>query len=372
MELWYKFSAHVSIDFLKIWYSMPMYELSYGDLPDLKISTRMIAKELLDRGYPVHGFLSSKGLLEVTLPDSPVVMRIYSVIDESMSFISGRIIAGNKQVTNAIVARLGIAVPDELYVGLTETEEKKQEIVDFIKSHGTVVVKPVDGAHGRGVFTGVTEYEQVADAVQTITGLTIAGGFIIQQQLQGLDIRVICVDGKYASAMTRVPATVTGDGEHTVEQLIQLENQRAERSGENYSTIFNKIDMSYVERHLTPEKLIAVPAEGEAVQVIGISNVGVGGTRKNLDEDIPQFIREASEKIAGELRLPVCGIDFFVDAIPQATDTKEDLNPVVIEVNNCPGLTQYESFDDPRQIELVKKLVDAQVAAHYRLYPTRS
>ena len=126
MQLWYKFSAHVSIDFLKIWYSMPMYELSYGDLPDLKISTRMIAKELLDRGYPVHGFLSSKGLLEVTLPDSPVVMRIYSVIDESMSFISGRIIAGNKQVTNAIVARLGIAVPDELYVVLCSHQGASQ------------------------------------------------------------------------------------------------------------------------------------------------------------------------------------------------------------------------------------------------------
>ena len=372
MQLWYKISSRRVNRFFALWYSMPMYELSYGDLPNLKISTRMIVKELLDRGYPVSGFLSSKGLLEVTLPDSPVAMRIYSVIDESMSFISGRIIAGNKQVTNAIVARLGVTVPDELYVGLTEAETKKQEILDFISKHGTVVVKPVDGAHGKGVFTGVTEYEQVVDAIQVITGLTLAAGFIIQQQLQGIDIRVICVDGKYASAMTRVPATVTGDGTRTVEQLIQLENQRSERSGEGYSTLFNKIDMSYVERHLTPEKLASVPAEGEAVQVIGISNVGVGGTRKNLDDDIPQFIREASEKVAREMRLPVCGIDFFVDALPQATDTLEDLHPVVIEVNNCPGLTQYESFDDPRQLELAKKLVDAQIAAHHQRYATQS
>jgi cyanophycin synthetase len=349
-----------------------MYELSYGDLPNLKISTRMIAQELLDRGYQLRGFLSSKALLEVTLPDSPVTMRIYSVIDESMSFISGRTIAGNKQVTNAIVERLGITVPAELYVELTEVEARKQDIIDFIGRHSKVVVKPVDGAHGRGVFTDVAGYEQVVTAAQAIIPLTISSGFIIQQQLKGIDIRVICVDGSYASAMTRVPAAVTGDGTHTVEQLIQLENQRSERSGENYSTIFNKIDMSHVERYLSPEKLVAVPAVGESVQVISISNVGVGGTRKNLDDDIPQFIREASEKIAQELRLPICGIDFFVDAIPQAVHTQDDLHPIVIEVNNCPGLTQYESFEDPRQIELIKKLVDAQIAAHRQRYPISS
>jgi D-alanine-D-alanine ligase-like ATP-grasp enzyme len=130
--------------------------------------------------------------------------------------------------------------------------------------------------------------------------------------------------------------------------------------------------MSHVERYLSPEKLVAVPAVGESVQVISISNVGVGGTRKNLDDDIPQFIREASEKIAQELRLPICGIDFFVDAIPQAVHTQDDLHPIVIEVNNCPGLTQYESFEDPRQIELIKKLVDAQIAAHRQRYPISS
>lgn len=330
----------------------------------------MIAKELLDRGYSVAGFHSTKGLLEVTMPDHPVKMRIFSVIDESMSFISGRIIAGNKQVTNAIVERLGVAVPAELYADIKTLESQKEEILDFIKTHQTVVAKPVDGAHGKGVFTGVTTFEQIVEASQIIESLSAFSGFIIQQQLSGIDIRVVCVEGKYASAMTRVPATVIGDGIHTVKQLIEQENERPERSGENYSTIFNKIDMSYVERYLTPEQLQSVPADTQEVQVIGISNVGVGGTRKNLDDDVPAFIRESSEKIAHELRLPACGIDFFVDKIPQATDTVDMLHPVVIEVNNCPGLTQYESFDDPRQIELVKKLVDAQIAAHYRLYPT--
>lgn len=329
----------------------------------------MIAKELLDRGYRVAGFHSTKGLLEVTIPDHPVKMRIFSVIDESMSFISGRIIAGNKQITNAIVERLGVAVPAELYIETSNLEAQKQVILDFLQTHQTVVVKPVDGAHGKGVFTGVTTFEQIVEASRTIEGLSSFSGFLVQQQLKGIDIRVVCVDGKYASAMTRVPATVVGDGTHTVTQLIEQENERPERSGENYSTIFNKIDMSYVERYLTPEQLQSVPANKQEVQVIGISNVGVGGTRKNLDEDIPAFIREASEKIARELRLPVCGIDFFVDKIPQVADTEDMLHPVVIEVNNCPGLTQYESFDDPRQIELAKKLVDAQIASHHRLYP---
>lgn len=346
-----------------------MHELSYSDLPNLKISARMIAKELLDRGYSVKGFLSAKSLFEVTLPDHPIPMRIYSVIDESMSFISGRIIASNKQVTNAIIHALGIQVPPELYVEFADMEASGNAIRDFIAEHGTTVAKPIDGAHGHGVFMGITTLEQVVEAGNTIAGMSSCEGFILQKQLQGIDIRIVCVDGKYASAMTRVPASVVGDGEHTVEELIHLENQRPERSGTNYSSILNKIDFAYVERYLSRDELSRVPAAGESVQVVGISNVGVGGTRVNLDDDIPQFLRENSEKIAKELRLPVCGIDYFVDTMPKSSHTPGDLNPVVIEVNNCPGLTQYDSFDDPRQIQLVKRLVDSQIAAHYRLYP---
>lgn len=349
-----------------------MYELSYDDLPKLKISTRMIAKELLDRDYKVQGFLSTTGLMQVTLPDSPVAMRIYSVIDESMSFVAGRAIARNKQVTNALIAHLGIPVPDEIYIEEEDLESKKGVIDTFIKQHGMVVAKPIDGAHGKGIFTGVTTYEQIIEASRVIVDLSDFSGFIIQQQLQGIDIRIVCIDGHYASAMTRVPATVIGDGVSTIVQLIEKENQHEDRNGTNYSTIFNKIDMSFVERHLSKEVLASIPLQGESIQVAGVANVGVGGTRKNLDEAIPQFLRDASEKIAKELRLPICGIDFFVDAIPQATDSFDDLHPVVIEVNNAPGLTQYESFDDPRQKQLVKQLVDRQIEAHYRLYPMSS
>lgn len=345
-----------------------MYEITRQDLSNLKISTRMIASELLDRGYKIETFSSSSAVLQVHLPDNPIPMRIFSVIDESMSFIAGRSIAGNKQVTNALLKSVDIPVPEEIYIELQDLDNRRDEIIDFINQHGRVVVKPIDGAHGRGVYTNVSSYDKVAEYGRGIIELSLYSGFVLQQQLGGMDIRVVCIDGKFASAMTRVPAFVIGDGEHDVTDLIEQENSGSQR-GMEYESLLNKIDMSYVNNYLSEEDLKRVPEFGERVQVIGISNVGVGGTRENLDDDIPQFLIDLSERVSTELRLPVCGVDFFVSNIPNRNSTFEELNPFILEVNNCPGLTMYDSFDNPKQKELVRKLVDSQIAAHYKLYP---
>lgn len=344
-----------------------MFELTKDHLPQLKISTRLIANELLDRGLKVQGFLSSPALLQVDVPGTSMPMRLFSVIDESMSFIAGRGIAGNKQVTNALVKNMGIAVPDELYITKENLTAKQDSISRFITTHGAVVAKPIDGAHGKAVYTGIDSFEQLNSLADSILAESRFTGFLVQQQLSGFDIRVVCIGGEYASAMTRVPATVTGDGEHTVEQLIDIENHHANRSGEDYHTLYNKINGEYVRNYLSSDELQSVPELGELRQVIGISNVGVGGTRKNLDTDLPDFLIKQAEAIARELRLPVCGVDFFVDRIPRAQMTNNELHPTVIEVNNCPGLTMYESYDDPRQKILATKLVDAQLEAHRKL-----
>jgi cyanophycin synthetase len=173
-------------------------------------------------------------------------MRLFSVIDESMSFIAGRAIAGNKQVTNAIVKSIGINVPDELYINPTILHEDPDTVDAFIKSHGKVVAKPIDGAHGKAVYINLDSLQQVMDCAQAILQESRFDGFLVQQQLTGFDVRVVCIDGVYASAMTRVPATVIGDGVHTVEQLIDIENGQSDRGGDDYNTLYNKIDMKYV------------------------------------------------------------------------------------------------------------------------------
>ena len=347
-----------------------MYEITNDNVEHLKISTRLIAKDLLSRGFQIIGFFSTSGLLQVDVPDVRVPMRIFSVINESMSFISGRTIAGNKQVTNALVSSLGVKVPAELYIPGSKLAELRYDIEAFISRHEKIVAKPIDGAHGKSVFLSLKSYDQVCEVADEILLTSRFGGFIIQEQLTGFDVRVVCVGGKYESAMTRVPASVIGDGVHTVQQLIEQENLRAERSGENYNTLYNKIDLKYVSQYLADEDLLSVPDAGKSCQVIGIANVGVGGTRKNLDEALPDFMIEQAEMIARELRLPVCGVDFFVDKVPEKTDTPARLNPVAIEVNHCPGITMYESFDDPRQKHLVTRIVDMQLAAHRNMYAT--
>lgn len=348
-----------------------MFEVSEADLGIFKISTRMVVEELLVRGCRVFSFYSASAMLEVIVPQNPTPMRLFSVVNEEMSFISGRSIVSNKQITNSLLASKGFHVPDEYFVKLSELENSIEAIQSFITKHGQVVFKPIDGSHGNGVHIGVKTIDQIRTYAKEVEIISQSKSFILQQQLSGCDLRIVCIDNKYASAITRVPAFVIGDGKHTIDELIDLENDNENR-GEDYSVQFNKINKVYVEEYLSIERLNEVPAEGEHVQVVGISNVGVGGIRVNVDNDVPQFLREIAENISEELRLPICGVDFFINKLPNTLDTEDDLHPVIIEVNNCPGLTMYDDFNSPQQKALVAKLVDSHLDAHNRRYPVNS
>lgn len=348
-----------------------MFDVTKDNVSDLKVSTRMIAQEYLSRGARIESFYSTSGILQIHLNNHPDVMRVFSVIDEGMSLVAGKTVAGNKQVTNAIAKQMGIDVPDELYVEYAKVELKIIDIQNFINTHGKVVVKPVYGSHGNGVLTGVTNVSEVVKHAATIRPSSGRGGIIIQQQLSGFDIRIVCIDGRFASAMTRLPAFVVGDGLHSIDQLIDIENKKPER-GDDYHSALNKIDATHVKNYLPKDQLSLIPSESEVIQVAGISNVGAGGIRKNIDDDIPDYLRTISERIAKEFRLPVCGVDFYVDRLPTYHDTADNLRATLIEVNNCPGITMYESFDDPRQKQLVSKLVDYQIQSHFARNPRDS
>lgn len=344
-----------------------MYDITAQEVPNLKISTRLVATELLRRGYSIKGFFSVPALLEVTMPESDKSMRIYSVIGESMSFVAGRSVAGNKQVTNALLKRQGMQVPEEIYVSFSRFKQEKERISNFIKKYESVVIKPIDGAHGRNVYMNVKAVGHVARRIADISGRSKADGFVIQQQLDGHDVRILCIDGRYSGSVSRKPASVVGNGESSIRELINIENRRQDR-GENYHTSLTKIDITRAQDYLGESGMRRVPAHGESVQVIDIANIGAGGERINMDEKIPSFLRTQAELIATHLRMPICAIDFFVKKIPQVSDTLEQLSPYVIEVNHCPGISMYEDLDDPRQKIITRTLVDFLIREHKKIY----
>src|SRR4029078_12182526 len=77
-----------------------------------------------------------------------------------------------------------------------------------------VVVKPLDGNHGKGVSIDLTTPEQVKVAFEE--AYEFSSVVIVETFQVGNDYRILVVDGRVVAAAQRVPGHVVGDGTHTI------------------------------------------------------------------------------------------------------------------------------------------------------------
>lgn len=225
---------------------------------------------------------------------------------------------------------------------------EKYDITDaraLMNEVGSVVVKPIDGGHGKGITVGVTTNEMLDAAV--VYGLSFTKSLtrvIVQEQYthkDTYDIRISCIDGKFVAAILRVAARIYGDGVHTVKEIVENENNSSRR-GEPYYAPLAMINEERAASYLG-EKYTSVPAEGEEVKVLGIANYGAGGELVDVTDDIPLWMKEEAERVSVAAGLGVCGVDYMTAVLPSQEASAEQLDAVVIELNKCPSLAIHDA-----------------------------
>ncbi len=207
------------------------------------------------------------------------------------------------------------------------------------------VVKPVAGHKGQGVTTGIENEQGIRDAFENI--LTIYedndiqfDGALVQTQIYGTDHRLLSVDGKFAAALQRVPAFVEGDGEHTIEQLIEAENSKEIRLDNARSPLCKiKIDddlLNYLE--IQGLNLSSVPEVGVSVTLRRVANISAGGVSYNVSDKIHPDNIQLVEDIASYFKVKCLGIDVLSKDI---TKSWKEGNFGIIEINAGPGVFMH-------------------------------
>ena len=121
---------------------------------------------------------------------------------------------------------------DDAPAGLEPLPVPKQETVRTADAAVTaarrigypVVVKPLDGNHGRGVRLDLQSEEDVRAGFETAKGESRRGYVIVESFVTGRDYRCLIVGGKMQATAERVPAHVMGDGRNTVSELVEITN----------------------------------------------------------------------------------------------------------------------------------------------------
>lgn len=327
------------------------------DLTKYKITTRLIIERALYRGWKVCSFKTNLAILLIYPNERKTPIKIFSASPPQMSFPASKI-SQDKYITNQLLAHNNLPVPRELLIkasGDNITSDK--ELEECLSELEKLVVKPLDSAHGKGITTDITSINSLKIAINEAKTHSFNNHIIIQEQIEGIDIRVICIGYRFANAISRTPATVRGDGKSTVAELINITNTNGER-GENYKTMLNTIPLHKTTQYLSEEKLKKIPEKDSLVQVIGVSNTGMGGLRYNITDNIPDFLISIAEKAAQILELPVCGIDFMVKRLPKKNDSEDELDVRIIEANNCPSLVMYDDLYSSEQTDIIDRYLD--------------
>jgi cyanophycin synthetase len=253
-------------------------------------------------------------------------------------------VAGDKDLTKERLAKASIPVPTGEIV---RTEEEAVAALSSIG--GPVVVKPLEGRQGKGVSLNLSTPEEVASAFRIAR--EFSSSVLVEEMFEGRNYRVLVVGYKVAAASERIPCHVTGDGRHTVAELIDIENSNPLR-GEGHEKPLTKIkkDDEILRTFMQKEgwSMEDVPGEGERVSLCAGMNLSTGGTAKDVTDEVHPTVRSLCERAARIIGMDVCGIDLVVEDIAEPLGGGGG----VIEVNAAPGLRmhQFPGEGQPRDV----------------------
>lgn len=258
--------------------------------------------------------------------------RIRATIASTTSNIAVDI-ACDKEETKNLLGASEIPVPKGVII---RSEEGLKEAIDSVGF--PMVLKPVDGNHGKGATTDINSWEH---AVQALAAAQVYGRSVICERfIQGYDFRVLVIDNKFICAALRTPASVTGDGEHTIQWLVD-ETNKDPRRGFGHEKVLTSIKLDAFSDQMLKEKgytLETIPPAGELVLLKPTANLSTGGTSTDVTDEVHPSNIFMCERISQIIGLDICGIDIM------APDLRLPINEnggAVLEVNAAPGFRMH-------------------------------
>ena len=242
-------------------------------------------------------------------------------------------IACDKEETKALLEAAEIPVPRGVVI---RTEEG---LKDAVSKYGyPLVIKPIDGNHGKGNTTNINTWEQALTAFAAAKNYSRS--VIVERFITGFDFRILVINYKFICAALRTPAAVTGDGKSSIQQLID-ETNKDPRRGYGHEKVLTQITIDQFTQKMLDDKgytLETVPAKKELVLLKPTANLSTGGTSTDVTDEVHPANIFMCERIAKIIGLDICGIDIM------ATDLKTPVSEnggAILEVNAAPGFRMH-------------------------------
>lgn len=284
----------------------------------------IIVNEARRRGIHVEIVDEKSGIFRLSFGGRTLVCR------ESLSELTNAVamsICDNKEISCRIVAEAGVQVPDQYVV-----DGSRAQIEDFLARHDAVVVKPARGEQGRGISVGLTAVDEVEAAIESAR--KVSDVVLLEQYFEGQDLRLVVINFRMVAAAIRKPASVTGDGQSSIEKLIEAQSRRRQAATGGESRIPLDAETHRIVR-AAGFAIDDILPEGQELMVRKTANLHTGGTIHDVTDRVHPDLVEAAVKAAKAIDIPVVGVDLMVKSASWP-------DYVFIEANERPGLANHE------------------------------
>ncbi len=216
-----------------------------------------------------------------------------------------------------------------------------------------VIVKPHRGSRGRHTTLDIRTEEELKRGFDI--GMQITTAVVIERYLHGTVHRVTLVGGEPVAIARREYPHVVGDGMHTVDQLIDIENENPMRNGIHFKKLdkHHRVDAALAKQGLVHE---SVPEKGRTV-IINDKNSRLHGT---VTEDVTDTVHPDNialfRRFAKLLGDPIVGVDFMIDDMKRPWTEQPDAG--VLECNAMPFIDVHHQVVSGRTINVSAYLWD--------------
>jgi len=334
-----RFAARASVRICEALISGEEYDLS-DDIQEMRElreadrlgpSTGSIVEEAQSRGIPWIR-LNKYSLCQLGYGANQ--KRIQATVTSETSSI-GVELACDKEDTKYLLEQAEVEVPRGDIIRRERSLEEACRYVGF-----PLVIKPIDGNHGRGITVDIQNHEDALQAFHHAKESSKSGAIIVEKYIKGDDYRLLVINNKLVAGAIRTPAHVIGDGKSTVQQLIDKVNSDPRR-GYGHENVLTQITVNELTKTIIKDAgytLDSVIAEGERLILKDTANLSTGGTAEDITDIIHPANVSMAERISKIIDLDICGIDIMTTDI---TKPLSETGGAVLEVNAGPGFRMH-------------------------------
>lgn len=229
-----------------------------------------------------------------------------------------------------------------------------------------VVVKPLSGSLNKHTTCNIQNDYQLEDAIKIAK--IINREFIVEEYIEGSVHRIAVINNNVIASCWREQPSITGDGKHTVQELINIKNKNPLRGGNHQKnfTLHKITPTKKTESLLATQNLKydSVLINNQKIYLHDKIILACGADIHDNTNEIHPENKVLFQKVYKLCETPLIGIDFIANDISKPYYRQKC---AVIEVNSLPYIDMHHYPVTGKARNVAGYILDYYISQHKSL-----